>query len=57
MPDKSGLMEGCEGGAAAGGSVDGSGRSSGRISVVAEGPVGGAEGTSGACGFAGVPRS
>lgn len=57
MPGKSGLTEGCEGGAVAGGSVDGSGPSSKRVSVVEEGAVGGAEIMDGGRGFAGVPRS
>ena len=57
MPGKSGFTEGCEGGAVAGGSVDGSGPSSRRVSVVVEGTVGGAEEMGGGSDFAGAPRS
>ena len=57
MPGKSGFTEGCEGGAGAGGSVDGSGPSSRRVSVVEGGTVGGAEEMGGGSGFAGAPRS
>lgn len=57
MPGKSGFIEGCEGGAVGGGSVDGSGPSSGRVSVVEDGTVGGAEVMGGGSDFAGAPRS
>lgn len=57
MPGKSGFIEGCEGGAVAGGSVDGSGPSSRRASVVDDGIVGGAELMGNGGGFAGAPRS
>lgn len=57
MPGKSGFTEGCDGGAVAGGRIDGSGPSSRRASVVDEGAVGGAEAVGGGSGFAGAPRS
>lgn len=57
IPGKSGFIDGCEGGAGGGGSVDGSGPSSGRVSIMEDGAVGGAEGMGGGSGFAGAPRS